>query len=656
MIPIQQDLLGGQSLVDIAVNALRSASDSGPDLPDIVTFAEHPEFLGKRLYPRQKSLLRLIFLETENMTAYDLEVINEWAEQFDEGSYCNGISPDIWERVTWLKENGYPHFREVENVTGRRGAKGLIGAIIGAFQNWRMIKLDDPQWYYGIDRGKDIYNYITATTLDQAKQYQFADFANAVINAPCFGPYISEAKESFVHLRTPADIRRLAEMEVRGIKFDREVASIRNHALSSNSAAGRGGAAFNVIFDEFAHMLVGTAGPRTADKVYEAIVPSLDQMGKDALIYIPTSPYTKVGKAYEVYNDGLMQDDQGRPLNPEILIIQLSSWEIYKDWDNKIYAIHDFRGAPQQYDDQAKSQEKRDPETFKVEKRAQWAEVISAYLRPHVVDRLFEPLELDGKVYKAEPNTRAILRFHYEGHADPAKSKDRFAAMIAHLEPIPDEDGEVWQHVFVDWMQVWDPMDSPDGEIPYSDVEKELTEVITKFGKVSKFTYDQYGSFVTIPRLKGELRKNKIKTTVKEETFTAPANKKRAKNFKSALGMNWVHAFPDTFGPEDTCLLQQELKFLQDKNGKVDHQTIGPVQTKDLADCLMVLVDRMIGDQVQAWKKREELGSMQISAGPTNNFGALHHGGNERRGSDARSRLQSGTRDRLKRTGYSRIR
>jgi len=57
---------------EIAKQALQTT----PEIPDIVTFAEHPNFLGRKLYPRQQTLLRLINLETEHMTDYDREVID----------------------------------------------------------------------------------------------------------------------------------------------------------------------------------------------------------------------------------------------------------------------------------------------------------------------------------------------------------------------------------------------------------------------------------------------------------------------------------------------------------------------------------------------------------------------------------------------------
>lgn len=592
-----------------------------PELPSIIEFTENPNFLGRRLYPRQKTLLKLICLETENMTDYDLEVIDEWTKGFSKTSTSIGISPDVWSRVDHLKSNGYRHFREVLNITGRRGGKGHIGGILGAYQNWRLLQLDDPQWYYGIDRSKDVYLFCAATNIQQAKSYQFADLVNTIIDADCFKPYIAEAKEYFLALRTPADTRRIAAFEARGIRPQRLIASVRNMAITSNSKASRGAACFTVMFDEFAHMLVGTAGPRTSDEVYNAITPALDQFGKDGFIYIPTSPFTKVGKCYELYQSGLMEDpDTGGPFYPNMLITQLPSWGPYEDWDDpRATQGFQFRGAPQLYNDEMKRLEKREPSVFKVERLSQWADVIDAYLNPAIVDRMFDPfIDGQGNTRILEQQDNGILAFTYRGHCDPSKSNANTAAMICHTELIPDqEDGEIWYHVIVDWMKVWSPEDYPDHQVDYEEIEEEIVTTLRKFPTLKVFSYDQYGSFVTLPRLKKRLKEERPphKAIVREDTFTGASNMKRAERFKSALGMNWVHSFRDTYGNDGTCLLSDELRFLQEINGKIVKQDVGPVRTKDLADCLMVCVDQLLEDNFNRMEMRGRLGSTQLGVG-----------------------------------------
>ena len=592
-----------------------------PELPDIVTFAEHPEFLGRRLYPRQKTLLRLICLETEHMTDYDYEVIDEWTKGFDRNGTSIGVSPDVLERVAYLKANGYKHFREVVNITGRRGGKGHIGGIIGAYINWGLLMLDDPQYHYGIDKSKDMYMFCVATNIQQAKQFQFADLANTIIDAPCFQPYIADAKEHFLALRTPADLRRIAAFEARGIRPSRLIASIRNMAVTSNSKSSRGAAAFGVMFDEFAHMLVGTGGSRTSEEVYNAITPALDQFGKDGFIYIPTSPFTKVGKAYSLYESAIERDSEtNTPSYPDMMMVQLPSWGPYEDWDDPIATGgFNFRSAPQAYDESMKRLEKREPDAFKVERLSQWAEVTNAYLNPKMVERMFEPyINADGDSVVLEPQYEGRFSIIYQGHCDPSKSGANTAAMIGHVEKIPDpEDGEEWYHVIIDWMKVWNPEDYEENQLDYEEIEEDIVRTLCDFRTTKVFSFDQYGAFVTLPRLKKRLKQVNPphKVHIREEKFTGQSNMHRAERFKSAIGMNWIHSYRDNYGPDGTSLLEQELKFLQEVNGRVRKQDFGPIRTEDLSDCIMVIVDGLLEDNFVKLELRDRLSSTELYPG-----------------------------------------
>lgn len=223
----------------------RLAFQATPKMPSIVEFAELPEFMGtngRRLYPRQKTLLKLMFLETENMSQYDIDVIDGWSRNFDRSADRIGVSPDVWDRVEILKAKGLPHFREVINITGRRGGKGHLGAIVAAYQMYRLITLDNPQWHYGIAPDKDLYLYVTATNIDQARKFQFSDVLKLCRDAPCFKNYIAKDSDYNLWLRTPNDFRRIAEFESMGQRPQSIIASIRAEAISSNSGSSRGAA------------------------------------------------------------------------------------------------------------------------------------------------------------------------------------------------------------------------------------------------------------------------------------------------------------------------------------------------------------------------------------------------------------------------------
>ena len=860
------------------------------DIPDIVTFAEHSSFLnGQKLFPRQKTLLKLMCLETENLTEYDYAVIEEWTKDFNFNGDRIGVSPDIMDRIAINKAQGRPYFREIVNITGRRGGKGHVGGILGAYLNWKLLMLDDPQYHYNIDKSKDLYLFCVATNIEQAKKYQFADLSNAIINAPCFQPYIADAKEHFLALRTPADVRRIAGYEAGGIRPSRLIASIRNMAVTSNSKASRGAAAFGVMFDEFAHMLVGTGGARTSEEVYNAITPALDQMGVDGMIYVPTSPFclvpetpvlledltwvpvgslkvgdkligfdeyapggkgngrswrqavveetsiinaptlklktdgpevvctgehlwltkkpysselnwvktknlkpgdmirytdtwetdksydagylsgmfdgegyyskqgllgiaqnkgqvldnlvelltergcdisttlkeegrdciditinggssekmkflgsirprrllakftnqfygtriydktskyvtvesiedagnrdvvalgtststllaagmfshnTKVGKAYNLYESALERDEDGSPMYPNMMMAQLPSWGPYEDWDDPVVTQgYNFRNAPQKYDENMRLLEKREPDVFKVERMSQWAEVTNAYLNPKMVERIFDPfVDATGETRILEEQNEGNFSVIYRGHCDPSKSGANTAAMIGHVEKMYDkDDGEEWYHVIIDWIKVWNPEDYDENQIDYEEVEEELVDVLSKFRTTKVFSFDQYGAFVTLPRLKKRLLQSRPahKVIIREEKFTKESNMRRNERFKSAIGMNWVHSYRDDFGPDNTSLLEQELKFLQEINGRVDKQKFGPIRTSDLSDCLMVIVDALLEDNFVKLEMRDRLSNTQLYPGAQGGYHTTN--ANDMQPLSARDRLR----------------
>lgn len=603
------------------IDLFRQAVAPSKPWDSIVDFATHPSFCGLNLYPRQQTLLKLIYLETENMTEYDLDVIEGWREGF-KSNIPEGVQEDIWERVQYLKDHGYTHFPHIQAVQGRRASKGMIGGILSAERMAHMVSLDNPQEYYGIAGGKTMWLSVVATNILQAKKFQFADVREVVERCAYLQPFISTSNEYTVSLRTNADVRRIAEMERSGLPIDREIASVRAIAMSSTSSSGRGGTGFVNLFDEFAHMISGTSGPRTSEQVYDSYMPSLDQFGKDALAYVPSSPWSKVGKFFELYKAGTVtmpeyneknksfkevtytEDDLADEVqefedsvyaDPELLVIQLPSWALYEDWQRgpelvgsefkrAIQEPPSMNGGPE--NKRMARLEKRDPVKFKVERRAQFAEVIDAYLDPKKVDQMFEPFE--GRAIT--PNDKGVMNRRYEAHSDPGATNANFAYAIGHLEESTEENdyGERWHVVVFDKLHVFRPQDFEDGHVDYVYVQKQIEQELKNFRTMNSWTFDQWNSISQIAHLRKFARDNRLAVDVREENFNHARNQTVAEKFRSILNLGWVKAYKDDFleGMDDsTSLLEQELKFLTTKNGKVKKQDIGPITTKDLADC-----------------------------------------------------------------------
>ena len=406
----------------------------GPQLPDPITFTIGEQWLGRpNLYPRQSTLLKIIFLRDDLFTDYDHQVIAEWIAEFHatnpnagpENKFeakTNGIQPDIYERIAWLKARGYRWFKEVLMAVGRRGSKGYVCSLAMAYVLWAYLCRGDPQEFYGIDRDKQLAVMIFAGKKEQAKQNLWGDLYNAITGSSCFAPYISEAQAESVTVFAPHDEQRIAKLIEKGIRSTKDMASFGVFPKESTLLSGRGPAACILGFDEAAHVKnAGTS--RQFGDVYGAAGPALDQFGKDAFIVIPSSTWEMTGKFYELWQNSLEreEDEAGEfvGIYPNKLMLQLASWDPYKDWeiaqDLELFPagfvgdlgeyqlvplprMAPMKGAIQIYDDDMAREERANPDTFGVERRSWWATSLDAYLNPGKVDEMFAPWGLAGEL------------------------------------------------------------------------------------------------------------------------------------------------------------------------------------------------------------------------------------------------------------------
>lgn len=999
----------------------RQAVSPSKQWDNITDFATSPSFCGMRLYPRQLTMLKLIYLETDNMTAYDLDVIEGWRKGFVRQRDVFGVQPDIWERIEYLKARGARRFPHIQFIGGRRGGKGLIGGVLGAEQVSYFHQLDDFQAHYGVDAGKTTYMQIGATSQTQAKQQLYADIRSTIARCEYLKPHIAEAKDHILSIRTAADVRRIAEMKAAKVPVEHLVASIRVQALSASASAGRGAAAFGMMLDEFAFFLetesgksgpqplsalvatpqgwrkmgdigvgdqvigidgkpttvIGTTYPKDTDvyrvtlndgtsvrahrdhlwtiypdykdayrgrpgiqvttlelktmagsvggdffkrpylprltgpvqfdpapplpvdpylmgymlgdgcfrvngavrialpppgvddnniqliqdvlppgmelhyydkydwgivpvrssvcemrglgpcsggkelpdvvrnelvdairgfgldgvlgdgkfipepyllsspedrlslvqglidsggyvsgagkirfsntsirlceqlqelvlslggqarikthgspgisdfgsyqspskqsyvvfirlprhmmpvrldrkikmmgdrnrahqpvryvvsvekdvpeqvkcisvdsddhlyltehyipthnsAIYDAWVPSLDQFGLDGLCYLPSSPYMRTGKAYQVYQQGSVlmaayndsegvseraKENAGSDIDlvadPTMLILHFPSWEPYMDWELGPKLIGtSFKRAiqPGPESEEQRRRKLRNPDKFAVERSSQWADVLGAYLDPGKIEQVFKPLDWREPL---SSQSRGYLTRSYRIHCDPSRTNANFAMCIGHLEEhcecgwnntdptvmasVHNCGKKVRPHVIVDFLHVWKPADFPaDPEtgratVDYLQVQDEIAGVLRKFPSTSKISFDQYSSQGFIQYLRKHFSPQ---IRVSEVTFTEKENQRRFEKLKAAIYLEMVSSYRDTFFEDDGCLLEQELKFLSVKAGRVIKQDIGPVTTKDCVDALLVVVTDLLHDHLERYSSDSDL-------------------------------------------------
>ena len=589
------------------------------EVPDIITFVCSPRWLNRPdIYPRQGTILKAMFLDIDNFTQYDYDVIGEWSNGFHlpdqpgtDGNLryqgTHGLQPDLLERIKINKAAGRKWFRENVIAIGRRGGKGYIGALAGAYVLWNFLAYPNPQEQFAIDRDKRLSAIVFAGKLAQARDEQWKDLASVILGAPCFTKFISESQRQSLTIKSKQDRVREAERAARGIRTTQDMASFEIYPKESTVMSGRGPASFMLFFDEMAHVSTSSGASASAESVYDSSTPSLDQFQEYGFIFEGSSTWQMSGKFYENWEHSLqVEPDTHLPVYPEMFMAQLQSWDVYQDWEiaHRIPMRPGLRRpythkkkAIQAYDENMQKLERANPETFAVERRSHWAAAMNAYLNPLRIKQMFQ-YEVDGQ--KLQMQSRGKFTTLYAAHGDPSQVGKNFGLAIAHATE-PDANG--MKHVIFDRLHFWRP-----GDFEYNDFEIDYiaigeyfeTEVLDAF-RPALLTFDQFGGPETMQRLRKHVRSKHYpsRVDIRERTATHPLNWKMAEAFKAALNMGLLHA------PwyEQAEL---ELTFLQDKgNRKVEHPDNGPVQTDDVADAMINVVYSLIGSQMAAFLGEE---------------------------------------------------
>jgi Tfp pilus assembly protein PilV len=394
--------------------------------PNIIEFALDERYLGVHLYPRQATLLKLLFCSPALFTDYDRGVLAEWTAGFSSrdrddgtsayvGSY--GVVGDVLDRIGWCHAHGRRWFREMIMVGGRRGSKGFLGAVATSYILWNVMATLDPRAHYGIAKGKQLHVLVFAGQHHQAQINQWRDLAQVIQHSACFRRYVAAVSRDTLWLYSPAQLAA-------GDCAPKDAAFVIS-AREATELAGRGQTSLAQLFDEMAHMEAAGAN-RSAGEIYSSASPGTAQFGTDAFLYQASSPWTQQGKFYAQYQRGLAIDPVTRTaLDPDMLVVQLPSGDLYRDWER----THDpdflawpaglpFRRLQGPIFDAGEEDRLRraDPDGYDVEFGAQWAATQAAYLQREDVDRLFAPYR--GSALPMA--TGGSPEYSYIAHADPS--------------------------------------------------------------------------------------------------------------------------------------------------------------------------------------------------------------------------------------------
>lgn len=582
----------------------------------IVEFAESDEFCNRPLYPRQRVLLKLLFLE--GLDGQEEDILTEWINSTKDGGEVE-ISPKIRERVEFLRGLNYPHFGICQLILGRRSGKGYMTAIAMAKKVYDLIQIEDPSRYFGIAKGENVYFAIIADSQDQAKKYQFKDARNTILDNRSLQEYLGQPLAESLSIYTPADLMKIKNLRDKRVNADKALASLRIEAFAKNSRTIRGNASIVVAFDEMAHITPGESHI-SDEELYKAVQPSMITFKEQGLLFANSSPWTKTGKFFALYSQALELDppNVGDPVFPNMLMLKAPSWEMYKDSEKSKHVVIRNSGALVVSPDwdpeipgvlEMKAEERKNPDSFRVEYRSHFADVMDSFLNPFKIDEMYDQMrniEIVGR--RLENKEMGTIEHVYKAHGDPSSTGANFGFAIAHVEMVEEkhpitEDLMQVPHVVFDLIDAFYPDDFENDTIDWLEIMPVFIEYINHF-RPYEFTFDQFDSSAPIQMLQAEAQKmGAWGTNIFVKTATPGVNRQRALNFKAALNLGRVHAPSppvSTLGRNSLALSMNELKFLVEKHGRIEKQDIGPVQTKDIADCIMECVDALIGESLMS--------------------------------------------------------
>jgi hypothetical protein len=306
-------------------------------------------------------------------------------------------------------------------------------------------------------------------------------------------------------------------------------------SLPASARAGRGFTASCVILDELAHFM-DTLGNSSADAVYDALSPTVATFGDRARVVITTTPAARQGIVYDLFDrsgSGELEDYYTTQLSTEALNPRVSA---------KVIA----------------NALKRDPEGARTEYYAEFADPIAAYFNSDLLDAAID--------YRQQRGDRATAGQRYFMAIDPATMGDRYGFVICH---------KVDKAVMLDYAQAMRAPVDPNA------AEDLLFDLVERWKPV-KVRCDTAS---TVQRLKDKMPE------LEYTPFSRPMKLRIYGALKEAVNLGNLVLYPEAD-------LVEELKALQIRNGvDIAAPRSGRVKHDDLADCLALCVDALVGGE-----------------------------------------------------------
>ena len=285
------------SIVDAAITDVKSQING-------LDFMESPQGPRIHLQPVQRFLFKAVLGIPMDYKEHHIPVWDEFREKIlctlPERDFLKYIYDKGRCNFSDWRDLPVRGFNEVEVIAGRRGGKSVWLSALAVEKLRQLLTVKNPHEVYRLVSGDPIDFTLLAQDEDGAGRL-YDKIKQAINRAEFFRPFVfGKPGVDFMQLMTEAD------------RVRREVQpSINIGAWACTTRAARGPSSFFLAMDEFAHFR--SASGASSDEVYEAATPATSRFLRredgdeflDSLIVTITSPWTKVGKTYQLMQEAL---------------------------------------------------------------------------------------------------------------------------------------------------------------------------------------------------------------------------------------------------------------------------------------------------------------------------------------------------------------
>jgi len=355
---------------------------------DIITFAEAKWGLNINLFPVQKFILKSFYgLELDN-TEFNIclpdEMNTREIGRFTEKSFMDFL---IDTGRTNIKEYipGKTR-RELILCCGRRASKSSIASIVSNYETYRLIKMGNPQEYFGFPDGSEIA-VTTASTSDENAVTLFNMMKARCMNCNYLKDRVVNKTLSYFNLKTEEDELKSNEPSIFMLCGGAGSQMLRGH----NNLA--------VIFDEAAFFALN--GKNSGEEVYNALTPSVasftkggDKTKGEGRIILLSSPYGKSGMFYQKYLESFDNTES-------MLMFQMYSAMVNPTIDNSI-----LRDA-----------KRKNPAMFDCEYGAKFSDTISSWIDAETLNKITKK-EIVKNAKQGKSGIEYYMGLDYGGKTD----------------------------------------------------------------------------------------------------------------------------------------------------------------------------------------------------------------------------------------------